>query len=340
MKPDLWGPEAAERLMTDLTSVPRPSTRQSPLEQEVFNLRRIGLDQPEPDAPLGDLDRGWFADVSLVVVDAVVARDKRALDALDDLIREVHRVVVGARRDPSEPHDPPDRADQLRSCESWAQLTANYVRSALDRVAPAAAAVRMRGTYREQILRIVADQPGINSRTIRSLINANTPAPQPAGRAPKLMDEGQLSRLGNSLRAEGYVFAERGARGLSWELTPRGEELLDHLSRGSEGAGPHGNGMVITTGSVAPVAVAQMLREDLPPVVSFVRSNDVIKYRRAQRTNTRGQEAGDEQGSVQPVSIDAVIKGLLDDHLGEVPTGFTVGERVYTRTAHSSTIPG
>jgi len=330
MRPDLWGPEAAERLMSEMTSVPRPPTHLSPLEQEVSNLRRIGLDQPEPD-----LDRGWFADVSLIVVDAVVARDKRALDALDDLIREVHRIVVGARRDTPRPDDGPDRADQLRSCESWAQLTANYVRSALDRVAPAAAAVRMRGTYREQILRIVADQPGINSRTIRSLINANGTPPQ-----AKLMDEGQLSRLGNSLRAEGYVFAERGPRGLSWELTPRGEELLDNLSRGAEAAGQHRNGMVITTGSVAPVAVAQMLREDMPPVVSFVRSNDVVKYRRAQRTNAPKPEAGDEQEIVEPVSIDAVIKGLLDDHPGEAPTGFTVGERVYLRTAHSSSTPG
>jgi hypothetical protein len=331
--------------MSQMAEVPRPPAHRSPLEHEVANLRRLGRDTAA-------LDRGWFADIALIVVDAVVARDKRALDAVDDLVRDVHRQVVLARDElaghPGAHH--PEQAERLSSCASWVQLTADSVRCALDRVNPAAAAVRVRGTVRERFLRIVADRPGINSRSIRALINevdaavsdsrtadsgtadtqsADTPAAgtRAAGsraEGARPMDEGQLSRIGQSLRAEGYVFAERGARGLSWELTPRGEELLGHLP-GEEGRPrAYGNGMVVTTGQVAPVAVAGLVREDLPRVVSFVRARDTLKYRRAGRAEPREDETA---------PLDLVIKGLLADHAREVPGRFRVDDSLYVRTA-------
>jgi hypothetical protein len=330
MTREIWGPRVAERLLSEMTGMPRPTTRRSPLEHEVAQLRDV-MGEGDGPVPLRELDRDWFAEAALILVDAVIARDKDALDALDRLLREVHGTVVNARRE-----DPGSEAERLRSCEDWTRLTANYVRSALDRVAPAAAAVRTRGTVREQFLRIVAAQPGVNSRTICSLINNADSATPSSDGAPKPMDEGQLSRIGNALRAEGYVFAERGARGLSWELTPRGEELLEHLARSAEPPGKRRSDMVVTTRSVSKVAVIRMVHEELPPLISFVRSRDIARYRDVGQVDAN--KTADDTDQSAALSLSFVIKDLIDGDFfpdAEVPPRFTVGDRLYVCTAHS-----
>lgn len=307
-----------------MTTVPRATTRRSPLEQEVAQLRDV-LDAHDGTDSLSDLDRDWFAEAALILVDAVIARDKSALTALDGVVREVHAAVVHKRRS-----GPGPETARLQSCEDWSRLTANYVRSALDRVSPAAAAVQARGTAREQFLHIVAAQPGINSRTICALINNTGPVTSASRPSSKPMDEGQLSKIGAALRAEGYVFAERGARGLSWRLTPRGEDLLDHLRQPAEPPGPRRNDMLVTTRHVSDNAVIKLVREETPPMISFVRSRDIVRYR------DTGQADADQP---EALPLHSVIKDLTDgDHYpdAQVPPHFTVGERVYVCTAHSN----
>jgi hypothetical protein len=337
MTPSVWGADAAERLMSSMRRVPRPPAHRSPLEQEVVNLKEIALvHREEQPVALGDLGRSWFADVSVVVVDAVVARDKKALDALDELIGEVHRGVVIAQRDLPDADDNPAPADRLRSCESWVQVTTDYVRSALDRVAPVADAVAIRGTRRERFLRIVADQPGINSRTIGSLINADATSEDAAGQAPRPMDEGQLSKIGNALRVQGLVFAERGAQGLSWQLTPRGTELLGHLADPPAVAGGVAAGMLVTTRNVAEVDVAEAVITEKPSTVTFLRSRDTIKYQLMDHSERPPRRAGDGSIRAHAAPIDVVVKGLLDEHLSRAPSHFSIGDGLcYVQTGLS-----
>jgi hypothetical protein len=310
---EIWGGAAADRLLATMSPAPPPPGRVSPLEQEVAKLQAIGLPRLDPYPEIGTLNRAWFADASTVVIDAVVAKDKRALDAMDELVREVYRAVVIARDDlPDAPDAADGRAELLRSCEHWAQLTANYVRSALDRVAPAAAATQVRGTARERFLQIVAAQPGINSRTIREVINHAK-----SGAATKVMDEGQLSRLGNSLRAEGLVTAERGPRGLAWELTPRGEELLSHLQKTP--ATVH-TGLVVTAGDVDSSTVAKMIRDDPPPMLSVVRPRNTVVYRRMGRSESPADDTE---------VLETWLKELFDDEVTRPSRYFRTDDHCY-----------
>jgi hypothetical protein len=300
---------------------PRVPTRGSPLTEEVAELRRTGLDEsPDGRLHLRDLGRtwrNWFADLALILVDAVIARDVQALEAADELLGAVHRAVAIASREHTD-------GAQLHSCRSWAQLTSDHLRSALDRVAPTAAATRFRGTRREMFLHVVAERPGVNSREIRDLINEREAAADGPSRRLKLMDEGQLSRLGAGLRAESYVIAERGPHGLSWELTPRGEEVLGHLS---EVGRPMSNfRMVVTTPGVSDGEIVSLIRETPPQSIWFVGARNRVKYRWIRRVPGTDKEL--EMAGRPPV--DQVIKELTGERR-DVPSCFTVEGRLYAR---------
>jgi hypothetical protein len=318
MTSDPWGADAVERVMRDLRPVLPPPAHQSPLEYEVVGLQEMALGSSRDEPAMSDsLNEAWFANVSLVVVDAVVARDMRALDALEKLISEVYRVVLTAQDDATDGDADPYSADLLQSCAHWAELTADYVRSAQSRVAPAAAAISLKGSRQERFLSVVAEQPGINSRRIGSVINADQTSGTAAGRAPKPMDEGQLSRIGHGLRTEGYVFAERTARGLSWDLTPRGRDVLDQLSRTSKPVELLSHSMLITTSRVAPVEVAKQIIADKPSSLIFVRSNNTIKYQCIDHSDYADAHAP---------RIDFVVKDLLDDDSRVLPSHFSIGD--------------
>jgi hypothetical protein len=301
--------------------LPRPA-QQTPLEGEVAGLHEMALGSA-PGEPMSDyLDEAWFTNVSLVVVDAVVARDMRALDALEELIREVYRVVLTVQDRDGDL----ESADVVRSCVSRAELCADFIRSAQTRVAPTATAISLRGSRQERFLRIVADQPGVNSRHIGSMINADQAPATAAGRAPKAMDEGQLSKIGHGLRVQGYVFAERTARGLSWDLTPRGREVLDQLSRPAAPVDPSSELMVVVTSRVLPVNVSRQIVQDKPSALVFIRSDDTIKYQRVGSCDPTTAHA---------IHVDQAVKSLLDDDSPISDTHFTTGsDRVcYAQTA-------
>src|SRR5215211_4464877 len=96
----IWGEKAAVDAMAILHRVPKPSVRQTPLDQEVGEFAESALIRGEGgDISIGELDRSWFADVALVLVDAVLTRDKNALDRLDSLLRRVYRALMIAREE-------------------------------------------------------------------------------------------------------------------------------------------------------------------------------------------------------------------------------------------------
>ncbi|WP_305784738.1 hypothetical protein [Symbioplanes lichenis] len=258
------------------------------------------------------MTHAWFADTSAVVIDAVVARDKDALDALDDLVRRVHRAVLVALGELA----PDGDRESLRACERWTQLTANYVRSALDRIAPSVTAARIRGGAAARFLEIVDARPGINSRTIGESINRAGPG------AAKPMDEGQLSRLGNGLRAQGLVLAERVHHGLAWELTPLGEEVLGHLQRTA--ASPR-TGLVVTTAGVDRAELLRLVERDPPRLLTVMRRRDSVVYRRM------GGSEGPADGKIDPV--EHVASDLFDDYAAEPPRYFRSGSCHYERVA-------
>jgi hypothetical protein len=270
------------RALGSIGRVPAPSMRLSPLEEEVADLARVVLDPKdaerlEPSA----LDRDWFADVAVVVIDAVLARDKLALDRLDTLLRQLDRALAIAQEDV--PEHGADSLAHLGRCEAWSQLTMEYARAALERVAPVAAAAAAKGTHYERFLRIVAVHPGVKSRRIRTLMDAerNRSSFAPPGASdPPQMDEGQLSRVGAKLRAQGLVFSQRAGQGLSWELTPRGRLVVDHLLGINDHPDRPVERMVIATKEAAPAHVVAEMATAKPQTLKVLRQDETVTYER------------------------------------------------------------
>src|SRR5215211_460492 len=71
---DGWGDQAVGETLAALRPVDPPALNRTPLEEDVAGLARSALNRVRDDDPAAfDLDRSWFADVSLVVTDAVLA---------------------------------------------------------------------------------------------------------------------------------------------------------------------------------------------------------------------------------------------------------------------------
>jgi hypothetical protein len=332
-----WSADAVGRVMTTLRRVPTPATHQTPLELQVTDLAESAVVSSDgEDIAVGDLDRTWFADVSLVLIDAVLARDKRALDALDALLRRLHRVLMIAKQEASSGGHRAVSVDELRCWESWLQLTMEYLRSAMERVAPVAAAAAVKGTHYERFLRIVANHPGINSREIGKVINAGRfrSATEAAGADQRRMDEGQLSKIGNKLRAQGLVFAERSGPSLSWELTPRGLLVVNRLLGAHENADHPVDSMVIATKEVASADVAATLSAAKPREVTVLRGADAVTYERREPAlepraavtpeSPLKEPPADRVVRTGPVAIDAVVDDLLERIHATAPPVFSI----------------
>lgn len=332
-----WGVQATEAAFTTLQPVDRPDTSRSPLAQAVAGLAEAAIGSTRDAGPgaAPDIDRGWFADVSLVVVDAVLARDKAVLDDMDALLRRIHRLLVvaqQARRQSGSPAAGPLHVDPWR-CESWLQIAMEFVRSAQERVAPVAIAATV-GGHAERFLRIVAECPGVNSRQIGQKLAAARDGAEPeatsATAETRALDEGQVSRLGRKLRVQGLVFAARGPSGLAWELTPRGRLVIDRLLDVQENADRPVDSMVIATPKAAPAEVAATLSEAEPHELKVVRGEDVVVYHRRdlspQAEPVRRSDATEPAASAPTVELEdaevtlqAAMSELLEDHHPQSP---------------------
>lgn len=345
----IWGEQAVADAMATLRRVPARPTQQTPLDQEVAELAESALARDgDGDVVIGDLDRSWFADVALILVDAVLTRDKSALDRLDALLRRVHRVLVIAREESSD--ITPDRLDTLRRWQHWLQLTMEYVRAALERIAPVAAAAAAKGTHYERFLRVVAEHPGINSRKIRKLIDADrsSSSVEPTGSPSRPMDEGQLSKIGGKLRAQGLVFAERSRHGLAWELTPRGRLVVNRLLGAHENPDHPVDCMLIAINGVRPETVAARLSEATPREVTVLRPDDIVTYQRrgpldepqpapARKPASVARRGMGTGGSRPPVAIKTAVDDLLNQLRPKAPTLFAMDNGVvYEQTNRRS----
>lgn len=342
-----WGVQAAAAALATLQPVDRPVTTRSPLAQAVVGLAEAALGSSRDAGPgvAPDIDRDWFADVSLVLVDAVLARDKAVLDDIDTLFRRIHRLLVvaqQARRESNSSAAGPFHVDPWR-CESWLQIAMEFVRSAQERVAPVAVAATI-GGHAERFLRIVAERPGVNSRQIgQKLAAARDGAELEATSSTaetQALDEGQVSRLGRKLRVQGLVFAARGPNGLAWELTPRGRLVIDRLLDLQENADRPVDSMVIATPKAAPAEVAATLSEAEPHEVKVVRSEDVVVYQR--RDFSPHPEPVRPPGATEPtssppaadledaeVTLQAAMSELFqDDHPQSPPPVFSLANGV------------
>jgi hypothetical protein len=279
-----WGRQAFVGALDDLSPAPEPALTRSPLEQEVLDLSAGVVGRGEdPTAGVANMNLSWFTHVGCSVVDAVLARDKRALDLLDGLLRQQHRLLAIAEREWPQDAERRTKLEAVVRAKAWLQLAMEFIRSAADRVAPAAFAAEVAGTHRERFLRIVAKCPGINSRGIREQMQAHRAATAGAERdAP--MSEAQLSKIGKRLRNDRLVTASRGRSGLSWELTPAGELVVDHLLAAdprAEQTGRHVvDSMVIAAGASASTELAEALSATEPREVTVVRNEEYVTYER------------------------------------------------------------
>ncbi|HEY0641185.1 MAG TPA: hypothetical protein VGD67_26435 [Pseudonocardiaceae bacterium] len=336
-----WGRHAAEEIKASLTPVARPVSSASPLQREVEALEAAVLDGL--DGSPATFERQWFADASIIVTDAVLARDKSALDELDAMLRRIHRLLVMARQALGAPRSDRAVAEDMARAEGWLQVTMDFVQSAVERIAPVAIAASVAGTHSERFLRIVRDRPGINSRKLAGLLAAERVAGLPdfSGQDARPFDEGQLSKIGRKLRAQGLVFGARGSGGLAWELTPRGRLVVDQLLGSVDDADRPVDRMVIAGGNVGAQRVAATLTASKPRQLKVVRTSETLTYELA------GQPAGasaepadeaavDEVAVASPFAVDtsmpleAAVSTFLDQGHEPTPAGFSLdGDAVY-----------
>ena len=319
---EVWGDEALGAVLASVTSVPPPSQRQTPLEQEVDALTARADAAGAGSEILANPGGGWFARLAVVMVDAVLARDKRALDALDVELRRVHRQAAAAEHvlppEDGREHDS-GAAARGRVC---AQLSLEFVRAALERVAPVAAAAKIAGTQREHFLRVLASRPGLNSRQMAEALGAyRADASDPSTR-PRPLDASQLSKMGKQLLRDGLVFAQRGKSGLSWELTPRGRLAIDPLLEAHEDSDHPVNSVVITSGASQAKNIIAVLSTSKPQEVQVVGTEHRITYRRQDAAAVRGRIGA------APVSVEMAVAGLLDTTEPRPPQSFSLDDDV------------
>ncbi|WP_212824373.1 hypothetical protein [Catellatospora sp. TT07R-123] len=301
--------EALAAALSALKPIPGPSPTLTPLEEEVDTLAEYALGSAESQVTKQvRLDLEWFAQASLTFVDSVMTRDHTALDRLDALLRSLHREVVLAQHEPAVASG---RQAELKIWESWIRLALEFVRSGAERVAPAALATSI-GRRSSQFLRAVAECPGLNSRRIRSrmLEEDRATADEGDGHGVKRIGEAQLSRLGSMLRRQGLVFASRGATGLSWGITPRGQVVLDRINGVHDSSNFPVGSIVILAGGVPVGKVATEITEAEPFEVAVMRAGDVLTYQR-DRSPVGAQDTEDHIAGAPPQGLEEALSVLL-----------------------------
>jgi AcrR family transcriptional regulator/DNA-binding HxlR family transcriptional regulator len=172
-------------------------------------LERVQAFASEPPAGEAAIDA-----LALGVVDAVLAGDDETLRlALPHLRDRRHRLAALGQRDPG--HE--------RALGSLSALI-SVVHWALERLPSGeGAATLAEGTHAWRFLdALLAGGPLGSSEVRRALAT----------------DESQVSRTGRQLLARGLVVRRRVGRRALWELTPRGERLLDAAGRDRHGRRP------------------------------------------------------------------------------------------------------
>jgi hypothetical protein len=319
---EVWGDEALDVALSSLPPVPPPSRRHTPLEQEVDALAARAETVDAASDVLADPGGSWYARVAVVMVDALMARDKRALDALDVELRRLHRRTAAAEHQltADDQRDPGDVAAPTRA-RLCAQLGLEFVRAALERVAPVATAIKISGTQYESFLRVLADHPGSNSRQMAEALGVRRAGSGGRSTRSRPLDASQLSRIGKRLLEDGLVFAQRGGSGLSWELTPRGRLVIDRLLQAHEDSDHSVKCVVVAPGGFRAKEVAAVLSKDEPRELVVVGAGDQVTYAR--------QDASDEQDRVEatPVTVGAALADLLDV-AGSRPQSFSLANGV------------
>ncbi|MGY1684997.1 hypothetical protein ACI8AK_05345 [Geodermatophilus sp. SYSU D00867] len=321
-----WGAHAFTAAMQEVTTVPEPSPGRTPLEHEVLDLSQVVFSPGgPPPSGLQNLDGSWWERVSRVVVDAVLARDKAAVDLLDGLLRRLNRALAVAQHEEASRNAPGPRLDALRQAECWLHMAMEFVRTAQERIAPVAFAAAVAGTRAESFLRIVEQEPGINSRGIRERMRETTLAGGGRGAA---IDEAQLSRLGKKLRTDRLVVATRGRSGLSWELSPLGALVLEHVRQTRvrvprpRRAQPVDNMLIAVGASTASEVVTATLSASEPREITVLRDEESVTYER--RDLSSRAVSGDE-----PVPVAAAVHDLVDEPAASTrPSTFSLGNGV------------
>jgi hypothetical protein len=320
---EVWGDDALGAVLSSLPSLPPPSRRQTPLAQEVDALAARADDPDAAFEDLADPGGGWFARIAVVMVDAVLARDKQALDALDAQLRRVHRRIAAAEHDLTPDTSPGrDTVTATLRTRTCVQLSLEFVRAALERVAPVAAAVRIAGTQHENFLRVLTDRPGLNSRQIAQVLGAQRAESggRPARSRP--LDASQVSKIGKRLLEDGLVFAQRSGSGLSWELTPRGRLAIDRLLPAREDSDHAVTCVVIAVGGSQADNVVDLLSDSAPERLQVVRAASRVTYAR--------QDSPEEDGvaAATPVTVGAAVADLLDETQPQPPQSFSLANGV------------
>lgn len=201
-----------------------------PQAREVAALA-AAIEHEDPIESTQRMDRGWFEILSLTVIDAVIARDTATLDQVNDLLHCAQRQIV--RRETALEQKASSRKEhpEAKCAEIRLEIAMRFVQSAQNRVSPIAVATKIGGTHAERFLRVVAERPLCNSRTINAELARLSGR---TGGSTRPLNEGQLSRIGKKLRAAGLVFSVRRREGLAWDLTPRGQSVLDILGDATE----------------------------------------------------------------------------------------------------------
>jgi hypothetical protein len=265
----------------------------TPQAREAMALA-IAIDCDDPVESTRRMDRGWFEILSLTVVDAVIARDAGALGQVDALLRRAHRDIVRCEAAIEEAADTRMDLGTARRAEGWLMITMEFVRSAQRRVVPVTVAVGIAGTHRERFLRVVSEHPRCNSRTItEKLARLRDPAD---GRTSPI-DEGQLSKIGSKLRADGLVSSMRTSGGLSWELTPRGRSVLEVLDRDAE---PTAKDSPAVGPAQPPSAVVLAVpSSERPPKVRVQWGDGTVIYQRTSEPDTYDEPVEEVAAAVE-----------------------------------------
>ena len=239
------------------------------------------------------LPASWFDNCTRLLLDATLTQDEPVVHSLRGLFRQTYaRLQLELEGTGTVPVDDEQRraGDERRG---RLLVLGDLGRAAAERVAPAAAAVRVEpGSHAERFLFALAGEPGLSSRDICDRIR---------GHSGRSVDEAVLSRLGRKLLAQGLVDVVRTGRRNSWDLTPRGEQLCTVLTDRQRRVEEPPDAIVFYPGVVAEAKISvEIERHGHPDLVEVLSQKGAVQYQSAGRSE--GGTADDSTWTVGEVA--------------------------------------
>lgn len=281
--------------------------------QEWSELSAADLDlvaqRSEVSSPWSDAQsaQGWLDAAANRVAEAVRANSARVLSGLQDELRRGYAELQLAATE-----EVADSAAIVRGQEGQLRALAEVVRWGLEEALRAEAQRAVEpGSRAEAFLLHLHGHPGANNAELSAAL----------GGEGKL-DEGQLSRLGSRVLAQGLVERRRQGRSNVWSLTPRGRRAIaGAVKQQSErqlmqALQDTDSVMVATSAQPTTSLDDEIAARGMPAEVVFVSGGGLVAYRQSEQTAGSTQDAAD-------LSVDSVA-GAQD-----APKDFVVHDSVH-----------